>query len=80
MIGVEMITAFVLVNVNLGKGNKVLKKLGEIEEIKEAHLLEGVYDIITRVQSDTKESLRKILYEKVRRTPDVRSTLTLIIQ
>ncbi|MFQ6054118.1 MAG: Lrp/AsnC family transcriptional regulator [Candidatus Bathyarchaeia archaeon] len=74
-----MATAFVLINAEIGAENEVLKDLKGIEEVKEAHMVYGVYDIIARVETDTMQDLKDTISWKIRRLDKVRSTLTMIV-
>ncbi|MEM2905906.1 MAG: hypothetical protein QW057_08640 [Candidatus Bathyarchaeia archaeon] len=42
--------AFVLINAEIGEEVEVLKALRKLENVKEAYLIYGVYDIIARVE------------------------------
>jgi DNA-binding Lrp family transcriptional regulator len=57
----------------------VLKRLSDIPEVKEAHVVYGVYDIITKIQAETMEALKSLITAKIRRLDKIRSTLTMII-
>ena len=72
-----MATAFALLNVNLGTEEQVLAKLREIEGIREAHQVFGVYDIIARFEAESTEGMKGILEDRMRRLDNVRSTLTM---
>jgi len=72
-------TAFVLINAEIGAENEVLKDLKAISEVKEAHMVYGVYDIIARVVTDTMQELKDTISWKIRRLDKVRSTLTMIV-
>jgi DNA-binding Lrp family transcriptional regulator len=72
-------TAFVLINAEIGAENEVLKDLKAITEVKEAHMVYGVYDIIARVVTDTMQELKDTISWKIRRLDKVRSTLTMIV-
>jgi len=72
-------TAFVLINAEVGAEREVLKGLKDIPEVKEAHMVYGVYDIIARIQTETMQELKDILSWKIRRLDKVRSTLTMIV-
>jgi len=72
-------TAFVLINAEIGAENDVLKDLKTITEIKEAHMVYGVYDIIARVETETMQELKDTISWKIRRLDKVRSTLTMIV-
>jgi len=71
--------AFVLINTEIGLERKMMDALKAIPEVKEAHLLHGVYDIIARVESDTMSNLKKAISNKIRKLEKVRSTLTMIV-
>lgn len=74
-----MADAFVLVSTELGGETEVMKGIKKIDEVKEAHMVYGVYDIIARVEADTMEDLKDIISWKVRRISRIRSTLTMMI-
>ena len=75
----HMPTAFVLINAELGKEEGILKELRSIGNVKEAHFVYGVYDIIAKVEADSMEKLKEIVTFKIRRLTDVRSTLTMTV-
>ena len=70
--------AFVLVNVESGSEDEVLRELKKIEGVEEAYFSYGVYDLITRIKADTMENLKEMVTRRVRTLNKVRSTLTLI--
>ncbi|MCW4050526.1 MAG: Lrp/AsnC ligand binding domain-containing protein [Candidatus Bathyarchaeota archaeon] len=74
-----MATAFIMINAEIGSENEVLMKLKEIGEVKETHMVYGVYDIIARVETETMPELKDIISWKIRRIEKVRSTLTMIV-
>ncbi len=71
--------AFVLINVESGSEDEVLKELKSMEGVEEAYFSYGVYDLITRVKADTMENLKDMVSRKIRTLNKVRSTLTLIM-
>jgi DNA-binding Lrp family transcriptional regulator len=72
-------TAYILISVEIGAEGEVLKSLKPVSEIKEAHLVYGVYDIIARVETETMQELKDTVSWKIRRIDKVRSTLTTIV-
>jgi DNA-binding Lrp family transcriptional regulator len=74
-----MPTAYVLLNTEIGAGSQVLKSLKEIEGVKEAHNLWGVYDIIVNIKADSLEGLRYIITERIGQIGRINSKLTMII-
>ena len=71
--------AFVMISAETGKENEVLNELKKIEHVKEACLTYGAYDVVAKVETETKEKLEEIITGKVRRLGSVRSTLTMIV-
>jgi len=71
--------AFVLINVESGSEDDVLKELKIVEGIEEAYFSYGVYDIITKIQADTMDKLKEMVTRRIRTLNKVRSTLTLIM-
>ena len=70
--------AYVMINVEVGAKDEVLEEVRGIPEVKEAHLIYGVYDIIVRVEAETVQGLKDIVASKIRSIDNVRSTLTLV--
>jgi len=71
--------AFVLINAELGKEESILEELRNIEQVKEAHFVYGVYDIIAKVEAESMDKLKEIVTFKIRRLSEVRSTLTMTV-
>jgi DNA-binding Lrp family transcriptional regulator len=71
--------AYVLINVESGFEDDVLRELKTIEGVDEAYFSYGVYDIITKVKAETMEMLKDMVTKRIRSLPKVRSTLTLIL-
>jgi len=71
--------AFLLINVESGFEDNVLKELKTFRGVEEAYYSYGVYDIITKIKAETMEQLKDMVTKKVRMLPRVRSTLTLIM-
>jgi DNA-binding Lrp family transcriptional regulator len=71
--------AFVLINVESGSEDDVLKELKKIEGVEESYFSYGVYDLVTKIKADTMEQLKEMVTRKIRALSKVRSTLTLIM-
>jgi DNA-binding Lrp family transcriptional regulator len=71
--------AYVLFNVESGSEDSVLKQLKNINNVEEAYVSYGVYDIVVRIKADTMEKLKDTVTHKIRTIKQVRSTLTLIM-
>jgi DNA-binding Lrp family transcriptional regulator len=70
---------FVLINADLGAEEDLLKKLREIQNVKDVYVVYGVYDIVARVEADTMEKVKETITWNIRRLDKVRSTLTMIV-
>jgi DNA-binding Lrp family transcriptional regulator len=71
--------AFVLINVESGAEEEVVKELRTIAGVEESYFSYGVYDIITKVNAESMEKLKEMVTRKIRTLSRVRSTLTLIM-
>ena len=71
--------AFVLINAELGKEREILKELRGMSEIKEAHIVFGVYDIIAKVETAGADALKETVASKIRRIREIRNTLTMTV-
>ena len=71
--------AFVMIVAETGRESEVLDELKKIEHVKEACLTYGAYDVVAKVEAETKEKLEEIITGKVRRLDSVRSTLTMMV-
>ena len=71
--------AYVLINVESGSEDEVLQELKRVEGVEEAYFSYGVYDLITKIKSDTMDKLKEMVTRRIRTLSKVRSTLTLIM-
>ena len=71
--------AFVMISVDTGKESEVLNELKKIENVREASLTYGAYDIVAEVEAETREKLEEVITGKVRRLNSLRSTLTMVV-
>lgn len=71
-----MAMAFVLINVEIGGEGEVLNSLKQIEEVKEAYILFGVYDILAKVEAEDRRRVEEIIIWKIRKFDKVRQTIT----
>jgi len=71
--------AYVLVNVDAGSDDEVFKTIKNIDGIGESHIVLGAADIIVEIESGDLETVREVIYEKIRKIPQVRSTQTMTV-
>ena len=71
-----MSSAYVMINTVPDKVEAVLDDVKEIEGVKEAYIIYGVYDIIAGVKANKNEDLWAIII-KIRKLKNILSTITL---
>ena len=74
-----MTEAYVLIASEMGFESEMLEELKAIPEVKEAHHVYGVYDIILRIDAENMEQLKETVSSEIERIDKVQSTLTMII-
>jgi DNA-binding Lrp family transcriptional regulator len=74
-----MPTAYVMISTELGSEEQVTKALEALPQVKETHTVYGIYDLITRVEYTDKQELSEIIIRKIRGTPGIRNTITLMV-
>ena len=74
-----MPTAYVLINYEIGTEQNILNKLKNVPGVVEVSEVNGIYDIVVKIASDTLESLKNTITRHIRAIDTVRSTLTLIV-
>ncbi len=73
-----MVTAYVLINCDMGSEEQIIEELKHFSDIKEVHGTSGAYDILAKVESDQVYTLRETITLKIRKLDRVLSTLTLM--
>jgi DNA-binding Lrp family transcriptional regulator len=74
-----MTSAFLFINAEFLFIEDVINKLKEVPEIVDVYKVQGIYDIIARVNSDTEEKLKELISERIRRIDRITGTVTVII-
>jgi len=74
-----MVTAYVLINCDLGYDAEIIDELKQFEGVKELHGVYGAYDILVKVESANEKNLRETITWKIRKLNSIRSTLTLMV-
>ena len=72
--------AFVLIKTKAGLEEKALKKILEIEGVKEAYIVLGTYDIVAKLSVENLENLQEIIGQKIRRNiEEIEETMTMLV-
>ncbi len=77
--GMLLATAYLLLNVETGTEEEVMRSLKPVPEVREARMVYGIYDIIIRVETETMEEMKNLVNGRIRRLYRVRSTNTMIV-
>ncbi len=73
-----MITAYLLLIIESGKDEIAMNKLLETDEVKEAHIVYGQYDLIAKLRVKNIQKLEDFILKQVRRIKEIKETSTLI--
>jgi DNA-binding Lrp family transcriptional regulator len=71
--------AFIMISCSPGTSKGNLAELREISEVKESYAVYGVYDELALVETKTMAEFRDLM-ARIRRLPNIRSTITMFIQ
>jgi len=72
--------AFVLIKTKAGLEEKALRKILEIEGVKEAYIVLGTYDIVAKLSVENLENLQEIVSQKIRRSiEEIEETMTMLV-
>lgn len=71
--------AYILVNTERGKEQDIYESINDLEEVANAHIIFGEWDLIARVQVENSEALGTLILDKIRPLSGVTLTSTLII-
>lgn len=73
------VLALFLISAELGRERRVLEEIERVEGVREAYVVYGMYDIIVEIEGENQESVRNIVFSKIRNLDNVKSTLTLVV-
>ncbi|MGB9675419.1 MAG: Lrp/AsnC family transcriptional regulator [Candidatus Nanoarchaeia archaeon] len=74
-----MLTAYILLRVDSGVEREVLESLLDFDEVEEAELIYGEWDVIAKLNIDDLEKLSEFVLTAIRPIKGVRQTSTLIV-
>ena len=73
------ISAYVLIKLRPGQAEEVLKKVREIPNVKKAHMVTGIYDVILFITVKDLKELGELVAERIHEIDGVGSTVTCIV-
>lgn len=73
-----MVKAYILAKVETGADKKVLREIKSIPEVKKVSMTYGPFDLVIEATFETIEDLDGFVFNKLRKTPNIKETLTVI--
>ncbi len=74
-----MVKAYVLIQIESVDATKAAQEITSIDEVENAHLIYGEYDIIAIVKTKTLIQLKELALEKIAKVRGVTKTSSLIV-
>jgi DNA-binding Lrp family transcriptional regulator len=71
-----VVTAYILVQTEVGKAAEVAKEIVQIEGVQQAEDVTGPYDVIVRAEARNVDELGKLVVSKVQNLDGITRTLT----
>ena len=71
-----MVSAYILIQTNVGKAVEVVKAISEIPEIRSADDVTGPYDVIVLAEAETMDELGGLVVAKVQQVAGITRTVT----
>jgi DNA-binding Lrp family transcriptional regulator len=72
-------SAFLLINIEFSFGDDVMMKLRNMPEVVDVYMVQGMYDIIAKVELDSEEELKELVSEHIRKVEGITGTVTIMI-
>ena len=76
----EKVRAYVLMTIEIGKTDSVLKELQLIDEAVRVAVTTGEYDVIVLVEVDSLEALYDITVKRIHRIQGIAETTTAVVE
>ncbi|MBS3167549.1 Lrp/AsnC ligand binding domain-containing protein [Candidatus Woesearchaeota archaeon] len=74
-----MVKAYIIIEVEGVDANKVAKDLTSLEEVENAHIIDGEYDLIALVNTKTVIQLKEVTEKKIEAIKGISKITTLIV-
>lgn len=74
----NMPTAYILINCDLARTREVIAEIIRLPGILDCTELDAAYDILVKINSRTVEELKETIKSKLKKIPDIKSTLALV--
>lgn len=71
--------AYLLINTEAGKALTVLSEIKKVSEIKYAHVVTGLHDVIALVEAESTKMLADEIVNKIQKIDGIQRTVTCIV-
>ena len=71
-----MVTAYILIQTEVGKAMQVAKSIADIDGVQSAEDVTGPYDVIVRAEANNVDDLGKLVVARVQSVDGITRTLT----
>lgn len=66
-----MEVGYAFLSIKPGEKRTVIRRLREIDGVKEAHIILGIFDAIARIEAETIEDIEGIYLNKIEKLPNI---------
>jgi len=74
-----MLSAYIMMKLQVGKDEEVFAKIEKLKQIREANATYGAFDLVVKVEFKSIEELDRFIFEEIRRIPGVSETSSMIV-
>ena len=74
--GIIVIVAFIMAKVESTKSRKILQEIRTLDEVEEAYLIYGAYDLLIKCAFKTPEALSSFVVNELRKVDGIKDTIT----
>jgi DNA-binding Lrp family transcriptional regulator len=71
--------AFVLISAESGVEAEALQQLESIDQVTEAHVVYGIYDILVKVEASNLQEVKEVIARQIRFLDHIEGTMTLLV-
>jgi DNA-binding Lrp family transcriptional regulator len=71
-----LITAFIMAKIESTKSRSILDMIRKLDEVEEAHLIYGAYDLLIKCVFKTPEALSSFVVNELRKVDGIKDTVT----
>jgi DNA-binding Lrp family transcriptional regulator len=71
-----VIVAFIMAKVESTKSRSILEEIRKLDEVEEAYLIYGAYDLLIKCIFKTPESLSSFVVNELRKVDGIKDTIT----